>query len=1367
MAQAQPLHDYLILSPRQFGWATYINLLIADSVAKQGYAGIDTTQKEVEDDTPKQEEWRKRGMEFAAQLAGAIKTPDYTTLLKELDSTIKAVQTDAGREAKLAEMGGKIPRGLGQTDKDEILQLFAEELKHLSLSERSATIPDAATYVDGLAKEKTAGNPQAGPLVLPSLLFLGPSAAKLLGIRIEVYVLVSDTEAILYTTFGETGSITRFVLRTENFAEAMFPRSEILAAGVKLTDPAESILQEVQRLQNQAAKKTAAEAAAAQGVKKPGLTGQVSAKARQALAAAKRRMKLGAAFEGEVTVGHERVRLNEEDFDPARHTDVISFTQKYMTGVTSANDIVDAAELFSRLFAKGSEFVPDAPVPPCSQRERTLLYRALNARMMALRNEIRQLNRISPGNVDLLARANQHEFIKTLIDRMKAKEPQCATYGKEGAVSTEELQKAVDEETEVNEILRKFAVLVLHMKQPLQGMKYDPLTEPAQKIVNAVLEVPFDGSELEPYGKRWEQSFGRLIPGLLRAVVLDEKSAARLELETFARQELETLRNSLWELLDKDTTISAGAWPIVKVGLRAEPDMKVQVINTLKWVVQQVVKTQGAVGTAEAGAGAAAAAAASTSALVVEQRAQLVALENKVKELEEAIAAAGESATKDKATIEAKDTELAQIRAQVEEAKTQFAAVTAREEAAKAALKDANTSLTKAKAAAAAAAANAAACGSQLAEARTARTTADTEVRHIQGQITGLQAELQRLRSGAPAGAAEAATATAAAAKAESQLAALQAALQKAEAAAATAADEKRVAEAAKVGAEKEKGDAEATMREVRADAERTSAELQAQMVRLQDTIAAKDGEITRIQGELTNIRMETGGAQRASAGQAARISMLMRQIALLTSEKGDLIKELETTKEQASAAGAAGAGVAAAATEKTQLETELAQERERATKLAESIKALAESVAKGEPKVPTGVVPEVTTSFEELVKNITGLKATGDRPTMSPSLQLCYLQYFVLFFYKLLFFSTLNEASKEKTFVFLRRLNQKVDAAVNEMQGRYGGEIEAMEAMLEVGFDALEAAEGFMLGVITGEPGYHFIKNERWTAANPTIEEREWSQKSTLYNDAFYTIYKQFDADGGIPPFVDLEIGVTTKLTSGIPLQELGEVHFRPRFKLASDVVESNSFYAGKYPCFIYRPRTSALVTIPTDRTSLVNLMDGASIQTDMIPADTVGQWRPILAAKVSGRKLSYTSLFSFFIVLAFRYLRAKQRDLGQAGCPVPQQFLDLQAPAGTSELPPEAPGARLVRYPPPPPPGRPAAAGRAAGQLGIAVGAAAGAAAQAAPPPAAATPPAAAATPAAATPAAPRANNDEADRVLFGMQNSPVGPENINLVV
>ena len=212
----------------------------------------------------------------------------------------------------------------------------------------------------------------------------------------------------------------------------------------------------------------------------------------------------------ELIIVGERVRLNEIGYDNSdlRHAetsaDTIFFSPSYFPYENDVNKIILAKTTFSKVFAPGSKFNAQNPLPPCATSEFKLLKEGLTNRLYNIRMSLpAEAEDIVPMDV----RTTYHiaEEINAIIQAIEDQKTNCTDYHLNLATGTADqipgygkpISRADTER--MQNLLRQFSFLILQSMNPVSGYEDNEGNIKANFLINALEEQQISKEDMDHY----------------------------------------------------------------------------------------------------------------------------------------------------------------------------------------------------------------------------------------------------------------------------------------------------------------------------------------------------------------------------------------------------------------------------------------------------------------------------------------------------------------------------------------------------------------------------------------------------------------------------------------------------------------------------------------------------------------------------------------------------------------------------------------------------------------------------------------------------------------------------------------------------
>ena len=227
----------------------------------------------------------------------------------------------------------------------------------------------------------------------------------------------------------------------------------------------------------------------------------------------------------DVTVLGERVRLNEDGVSPqelartADFSDFVYFTNKYFPPPTSEEGFAKlntAKEVFSLIFHPAHGFNENEPLPPCADTDFSILKDCIEYRIGTLRDDV--LRREQMYGVNVYTRQGVELFLRLekVLNNLNSAEG-CRSYDSNRGASSGRRIDNIDQARFEN-LLRQFSFLILQAMHPVKGYTEHGQIDPVD-FVKQLETDPIRSDDFMVYLAEYEQSHTQIPPIL--AKVLD------------------------------------------------------------------------------------------------------------------------------------------------------------------------------------------------------------------------------------------------------------------------------------------------------------------------------------------------------------------------------------------------------------------------------------------------------------------------------------------------------------------------------------------------------------------------------------------------------------------------------------------------------------------------------------------------------------------------------------------------------------------------------------------------------------------------------------------------------------------------------
>ena len=218
----------------------------------------------------------------------------------------------------------------------------------------------------------------------------------------------------------------------------------------------------------------------------------------------------------EIVVLGERVILDESGVhastlrEPQVNVESVFFSPAYFAGEKDINKITQAKTAFSKVFAPGTTFGVNNPVPPCEVSEYNLLKEGLENRLYLLRMNL-------PSNIDdtismdVRNLYHQAEVINSIIQAIEANDSLCTNYELKlkNGLSSELKSFATPisraDSQRMQNLLRQFSFLVLQSMNPISGYENTTGIDP-HALIQSLEQNQISKDDMDEYIAEYNES---------------------------------------------------------------------------------------------------------------------------------------------------------------------------------------------------------------------------------------------------------------------------------------------------------------------------------------------------------------------------------------------------------------------------------------------------------------------------------------------------------------------------------------------------------------------------------------------------------------------------------------------------------------------------------------------------------------------------------------------------------------------------------------------------------------------------------------------------------------------------------------------
>ena len=307
--------------------------------------------------------------------------------------------------------------------------------------------------------------------------------------------------------------------------------------------------------------------------------------------------------------------------------------------------------------------------------------------------------------------------------------------------------------------------------------------------------------------------------------------------------------------------------------------------------------------------------------------------------------------------------------------------------------------------------------------------------------------------------------------------------------------------------------------------------------------------------------------------------------------------------------------------------------------------------VGQKEYAIPAGLTPAAGDAFMQIFNSIKKLKADA---APSSSNQACFLSYFIVFFFKALFFTKEDTPRRQ---AILKRLDAITDDVVKTLKtgSVFPDKIEDKNIIfkiMEVIFGLIDASETLFINKETrsGNPaqgvdiGLSVIKTKEDAIAKKILE--------VVYDK----VSKSAKDDKG---FIDDMNFVENALVNGMLISQPKIFFNKPLpIKAPADATQDAKDLL-TYPNMTFMPRGVADIQQKDIKTRFQIIDVAAGFKRRQLMVKGIGgtptQWQDALSFTMQDSTLQYSTLFATFVVFGRKYLVAAKDDFIKYSCKVP----------------------------------------------------------------------------------------------------------------
>jgi DNA repair exonuclease SbcCD ATPase subunit len=320
-------------------------------------------------------------------------------------------------------------------------------------------------------------------------------------------------------------------------------------------------------------------------------------------------------------------------------------------------------------------------------------------------------------------------------------------------------------------------------------------------------------------------------------------------------------------------------------------------------------------------------------------------------------------------------------------------------------------------------------------------------------------------------------------------------------------------------------------------------------------------------------------------------------------------------------------------------------------TILSELQDLAASIVNKKEYTVPAGLTPQAGEAFMQIFTSIKKLKADA---APSSSNQACFLSYFIVFFFKTLFFAKTDTVRRQNILKKLDILTNDVLSAV-KTAGIFPPNTEdktIIYKIMEVIFGLIDASETLFINKETrsGNPaqgtdiGLSVIKTAEDATAKKVLEVIYDKVGRTLKADTTFTDDINF---------------IEKALVAGMLISQ-PKIYFNKPLPITTPAnATQDAIDLITYPNMTFMPTGLADIQQKgiNTRFQVIDVPSGFKKRQLMVKGigGTQKQWEDSLSFTMQDTTLQYSTMFAFFVVFGRKYLVAAKEDFIKYSCKIP----------------------------------------------------------------------------------------------------------------
>ena len=570
---------YHIIDVPGNGWCFYTSILLAVMLLEDPAGAYDPTDKRLQ----------QLSLQTAVNISQVILTnvESVTKIQLLLEDKFSVSENLRDLDQKLAEVD-KDPTAKGdprliEALKESLRMQYVQDGTVYMTGQDGQPFTDVTDYVTKLATPMDPADLSKGPVAWPDAAVIGKVISEMTNVKLYIYQLIQG-EYKLVASFGTeltTDKRINILYTNRNHYSILSQVGSItdakamqLGAKPKLSKP-NKFLSTLQ-----AARTKVAGTVLHQGLAKADASGATVGRYRQ-----------------EIIVAGERVRLNENGFDPSKHTDVASFSRSYFPGETH---LEGAKKIFSMVFNRGTFKSSSVFRPPCDDDDYKILLGGLANRLETLNMEMQDIRSMAGDTVLLRFKLELYDRIRILMEELddSYKNGICQEYNGDGSPKGFKVMN-LQLDNQVRDLLRQFAFMALQAQMPVE--KYDNITADAKAMMNQLDSLNISREEMANYIKTWNEQASQMdppqsIPNIV-AEVLDASDDQPGLITTMVDDQLESIYTQILVTAREEYSIrsSTGALPPILTEFESYittlettvTDFRTRVMKLIQWILKK------------------------------------------------------------------------------------------------------------------------------------------------------------------------------------------------------------------------------------------------------------------------------------------------------------------------------------------------------------------------------------------------------------------------------------------------------------------------------------------------------------------------------------------------------------------------------------------------------------------------------------------------------------------------------------------------------------------------------------------------------------------------------------------------------------